>query len=76
MNEDTVQKYPTLTNDERLAIREAQFVLTNTKEQALAAVQAAEKNLLAVVETLGKKYELDPTTTQIDSRTLEFMDAK
>ena len=42
--EEITPKYPTLTNDEKLAVREAQFVLINTREQAMQAVQAAEQD--------------------------------
>ena len=82
MNEETVvvnpvvNQYPTLTNEEKLAVREAQFVRTNTIEQANAAVQAADKNLTSIVFALGQKYKLDPTKTQLNSQTLEFIDAK
>jgi len=69
-------KYPTLTNEEKLAIREAQFVLTNTREQAQAALQAAERNIMAVVESLGKKYNLDAKKTQLNAQTLTFIDAQ
>lgn len=71
---ETKPKYPTLTNDEKLAIREAQFVLTNTREQAMQAVQAAEQNLNKAVFTLGQKYNLNPKKTQLNSQTLEFID--
>jgi hypothetical protein len=82
MNEETVvenpvvNQYPTLTNDEKLAVREAQFVRTTTIEQANAAVQAADKNLNQIVFAIGTKYKLDPTKTQLNSQTLEFIDAK
>jgi hypothetical protein len=65
-------EYPILTNDERLSVREAQFVLISTREQALAAVQAAEKNLLSTVEGLAKKYSLDADTTNFNLGTLTF----
>ena len=68
-------KYPTLTNEEKLAVREAQFIRTNTIEQANAAVQAADRNLMTVIEALGKKYNLNPKLTQISMGTLEFVDA-
>jgi hypothetical protein len=68
-------KYPTLTNEEKLAVREAQFVRTNTIEQANAAIQAADRNLGTILEALGKKYNLNPKLTQINSVTLEFVDA-
>ena len=69
-------KYPTLTNDEKLAIREAQFFMTNTQQQAQAAVNAAQENFGRVLAGIGKKYNLDPKTTQLNSQTLEFVDAQ
>lgn len=70
--EDKTEGYQPLTNDEKLSVREAQFVLTNTREQALAAVQAAEKNLLSTVEGLAKKYSLDADKTNFNLGTLTF----
>lgn len=64
--------YPALTTDDKLAIREAQFILTNTREQALAAVQAAEKNLLSMIEHLAKKYNMDANTTNFNLNMLTF----
>ena len=72
--EEITPKYPTLTNDEKLAVREAQFVLINTREQAMQAVQAAEQNLNKAVFAIGQKYGLDPKKTQLNSVTLAFID--
>jgi hypothetical protein len=64
--------YPTLTNDEKLSVREAQYVLITTREQAIAAVNAAEKNVNSTVEQLAKKYSLDVNKTTFNLQTLEF----
>jgi len=75
MSEEIVMsKYPKLTNEEKLAVREAQFVRTNIIEQAQVAVQAADRNLGAVIDSLGKKYSINPKVTQINYVTLEFVD--
>jgi hypothetical protein len=66
------QKYPILTNDEKLSVREAQYILTTTREQALAAIQAAEKGLISIVEGLAKKYSLETDTTNFNLQTLTF----
>jgi hypothetical protein len=70
----TTLVYPTLTLEDKFAVREARYVLTNTRDQALAAVQAAERNLMGIAESLGKKYGIDGKKTRLDEDTLEFKD--
>jgi hypothetical protein len=71
-NKEVAATYPVLTTEEKLSIREAQFMLVNTHEQALAEVRAAEKNLRSTVEGLAKKYSLDEAKTNFNLGTLAF----
>ena len=68
-------KYPTISNDDKLALREAQFVVINTQEQAQTAINAAVENLNKVVQYTGQKYGVDPVKTQINKVSLAFVDA-
>jgi type III secretory pathway component EscU len=51
-NEVTLQ-YKPLSDDQKLKVREAQFQLNNTKEQAQNAVNSANQNLINVIEQVG-----------------------
>lgn len=65
-------KYPELSTEEKLVVREAGFVLQSTREQAQRSVEAASKNLMDVVTNLGQKYGVDDKTTLFDLAKLAF----
>jgi hypothetical protein len=66
--------YPEITESERLAVREAQFVRTQTREQAQVAVQNADQKLSATINALAQKYKIDPKVTDFNMVTLTFVD--
>ena len=70
-----VQKHNPLSNEQKLAVREAQFQLNNTKEAAQSAIQIANQNLINVIEKIGLENGLtkdDKVEFQLVS--LEFID--
>jgi hypothetical protein len=66
----------TITDSDRLAIRDAQFVRTQTREQAQVAVRDADQKLSATINALAQKYKIDPRVSDFNMVTLEFMDKK
>jgi len=69
-----VQKYPVITESERFAVRDAQFVRTQTREQAQVAVQNADQKLSATINALAQKYHIDPKVSDFNMVTLTFVD--
>jgi hypothetical protein len=66
--------YPELSPEQRLAIREAQFQLTSTRESAQAAVTNAEKAYMAAIEKVATDLKIAPNTAQFNVTTLLFSD--
>ena len=70
-------QYKPLTIDQKFAVREAQFQLNNTKEQAQNAIQSANQNLLNVIEKIGFEAGLTKDDkVEFHLATLEFNDKK
>jgi hypothetical protein len=76
LEEFPVQKYPVITDAEKLLVREAQFVRTHTREQSQLAVQNADQKLSATINALANKYRVDPKTSDFNMVTLTFVDKK
>ena len=68
------REYPTLSSEQKLAIREAQFQLTSTRESAQAAVTNAEKAYMAAIEKVATDLKITPNTAQFNVTTLLFSD--
>jgi hypothetical protein len=66
--------YPVLSTEQRLAVREAQVVLTSTRESAQTAIANAEKALMAAIEKVATDLKIKPNTAQINLGTLLFSD--
>ena len=69
------QKYPVITDAERLAVRDSQFQRTQTREQANVAVRNADQQLTNTINTLAQKYKIDPKVAVFNMVELRFMDA-
>jgi len=69
-----VKEYPVITDAEKLAVRDAQFVRTQTREQAQVAVQNADQKLSATINALAQKYHIDPKTSDFNMVELKFVD--
>jgi len=69
-----VKEYPYITESEKLLVRDAQFVRTQTREQAQVAVQNADQKLSATINALAQKYKIDPKTSDFNMVTLTFVD--
>jgi hypothetical protein len=67
-------QYPTITDAERLAVRDAQFVRTQTREQAQVAVQNADQKLSATINALAQRYKIDPKVSDFNMVELKFVD--
>jgi|GEM_PF-6396945 hypothetical protein len=67
-------KYPEWTEAEKLSVRDAQFGLFQTKEQAEAAIKNASQRLQAAVEAVAKNHAVNPQTTNINLNALCFCD--
>jgi hypothetical protein len=68
-------QYKPLTNDQKYAVREAQFQWSNTKESAQAAIQNAYQNMLNVIEKIGFENGLTKDDkVEFQLVTLEFTD--
>jgi uncharacterized protein len=74
MNEKIATVYPELSTEQRLAIRDAQFQLTSTRESAQSAVANAEKAYMAAIEKVAADLKIAPNTAQFDVATLVFSD--
>ena len=70
----SVQKYPVITDTEKLLVRDAQFVRTQTREQAQLAVQKADQQLSNTINALAQRYKIDPKVTDFNMVTLTFVD--
>jgi hypothetical protein len=68
--------YPVITESEKLAVRDAQFVRTQTREQAQVAIQNADQRLSNTINQLAQKYRIDPKTSDFNMVTLTFVDKK
>jgi hypothetical protein len=66
--------YPEITESERLAVREAQFKRTQTREQAQVAVQNADQALSNTINLLAQKYRIDPKVSVFNMVELKFVD--
>jgi uncharacterized protein YihD (DUF1040 family) len=77
-NADVVTpKYKPLSNEQKYAVREAQFQLTNTKEAAQTAIQNANQNLLNIVEKIAQENGLTKEdNAEFTLDILEFRDKK
>jgi len=71
---DETRVYPELSTEQKLAVREAQFVLTSTRESAQAAVTNAEKAYMAAIEKVATDLKITPNTAQFNVTTLLFSD--
>ena len=69
------QKYPVISDVERLAVRDSQFQRTQTREQANVAVRNADQALTNTINTLAQKYKIDPKVAVFNMIELRFMDA-
>lgn len=70
-------KYKPLTNEQKFAVREAQFQLSNAKEAAQASINTANQNLLRVIEQIGVEAGLTAADkVEFQLVTLEFTDKK
>ena len=69
------QKYPVISDAERLAVRDSQFQRTQTREQANVAVRNADQALTNTINTLAQKYKIDPKVAVFNMIELRFMDA-
>ena len=58
MSETTPTVHPVLSTEHKLSIREAQYVLSATREQAAAAVKAAEDKLIKTVQDIAKELKV------------------
>ncbi len=74
MTETTATIYPELSTEQRLAVRDAQFQLTNTRESAQAVVVNAEKAYMATIEKVATDLKIAPNTAQFNVTTLLFSD--
>jgi hypothetical protein len=74
MTETTATVYPVLSTEQRLTIREAQFVLTQTRELAQSNISNAEKAYMAAIEKVATDLKIAPNTAQFDVSTLVFSD--
>jgi hypothetical protein len=72
-----MRKYLPLTNDQKLSVREAQFQLTNLKEQATIAIQQLEQDLRKTISDIGITNGI-PADAKVEFQlaTLEFIDQK
>ena len=71
------RQYKPLTNDQKFAVREAQFQLTNTKEAAQNAINNANQNLMNVIEKIGFEAGLTKDDkVEFNLVTLDFSDKK
>jgi hypothetical protein len=66
--------YPELSTEQKLEVRQAQFVLTSTRESAQTAINNAEKALLAVIEKVVTDLKVTPNTAQFNMQTLVLSD--
>lgn len=70
-------KYKPLSNEQKYAVRDAQFQLANTKEQAQNAINLANQNLISVIEKIGIEAGLTAADkVEFQLVTLEFTDKK
>lgn len=58
MEEKEATVHPELSTEHKLAIREAQFILHNIREQAEAEVKKAEQALIATVQSIAKELKV------------------
>jgi hypothetical protein len=71
----TATVHPELSTEHKLAVREAQFILTNTREQAEAAVKSAEQAVIKVVQEIAKELKVVETAV-FNFGPLTFTDKK
>jgi hypothetical protein len=67
--------HPELSTEHRLVVREAQYVLSATREQAAAVVKAAEDNLIKIVQDIAKELKVVENTV-FNFGPLTFTDKK
>jgi hypothetical protein len=70
------KEYPVITEAEKFLIRDAQFIRTQTREQAQVAVQQADQKLSNTINALAQKYKIDPKVSDFNMVTLAFMNKK
>jgi hypothetical protein len=70
----TVPVYPVLTTEQQLAVRNAQFNLSASKETAARMVESASQALLSIVAEIAKGYGVNPETTLFRQEDLTFVD--
>jgi hypothetical protein len=68
-----VAVYPTLTTEQKLAVRDAQFVLQATKETTAKSVESASQSLLKIVADIAVGYGVNPETTLFRQEDLSFV---
>ena len=64
--------FPQLTNDHKLAVREAQYMLTNTKTQCENALKNAENYLMQTIERIAAELKIEAKDAMFDLHTLLF----
>jgi len=74
IEKQTVREYPAITDAEKLAVRDAQFQRTQTREQAQLAVQKADQQLSNTINALAQRYKIDPKVSDFNMITLTFVD--
>ena len=72
--EVAVTEYPKLTTEQQLAVRNAQFNLSASKETAARMVESASQALLSIVADIAKVYGVNPETALFRQEDLTFVD--
>ena len=70
-------KYKPLSNEQRLAVREAQFQIVALKEQFTNAIKQAEDNLFKIVSAISAENGVSKDAKiKFELSTLRFVDAQ
>lgn len=64
--------YPTLSNEQKLVIREAQYMLRLTQENNRQSEQKASEALFTAIQTLAKDLNVPADVTNFDVTSLTF----
>jgi hypothetical protein len=65
--------YPSLTPDQKLTVRDAQFAVMSANEKAQQLVQTAQENLGRVITEIADFHKVNKSTTSFNRETLEFV---
>ncbi len=72
--EVAVTEYPKLSTEQQLAVRNAQYNLTASKETAARMVESASQALLSIVAEIAKGYGVNPEAALFRQEDLTFVD--